>query len=154
LGRRRGPGLIVVHQKSLAAPHLAEKLRIPHVEALGVRHDLGGPLNRASYRLVSLLTRPYSALIRSWRSDHLGLASGADPPLAARTLVVEDGRNRSRAVELSERIGRENGAGKASEKIGTALAERGRWLGREATHGFVTKPIRNREARDTEPQLG
>jgi hypothetical protein len=132
LGRRRGPGLIVVHQKSLAAPHLAEKLRIPHVEALGVpmltptrdfplpamvRHDLSGPLNRASYRLVSRLTRPYSALIWSWRSDHLGLASGADPPLAVRTLVVDDGKNRSRAVELSERIGREDGAGKASEEV-------------------------------------
>jgi sterol 3beta-glucosyltransferase len=101
VGQAARPELIVAHQKSLAAPHVAEKLRIPHVEALTVpmltptrefplpamvRHDLGGPLNRASYRLVSLLTRPYSALIRSWRSHHLGLASEGDPPLAARTL--------------------------------------------------------------------
>src|SRR5688572_32314765 len=30
----RQPGMIVAHQKSLAAPHLAEKLGIPHVRAL------------------------------------------------------------------------------------------------------------------------
>ena len=51
-----------------------------------VRHDLGGVLNRASYRLVGLLTRPYSGLIRSWREDHLGLAPRGDPPAPARTL--------------------------------------------------------------------
>ena len=51
-----------------------------------VRHDLGGVLNRASYRLLGLLTRPYAGLIRSWREDHLGLAPRGDPPAPARTL--------------------------------------------------------------------
>jgi hypothetical protein len=40
--------------------------------------------------------------------------------------TYEDSGKRNRAVELSERIGREDGAGKASEQIETALAERGR----------------------------
>jgi sterol 3beta-glucosyltransferase len=51
-----------------------------------VRHDLGGFLNRASYRLVGQLTRPYSALIRSWRGDTLALAPRGKRPAAARTL--------------------------------------------------------------------
>ncbi len=95
------PELIVAHQKTLAAPHLAEKLGIPHVQALTVpmltptrefplpamvRHDLGGFLNRASYRLVATLTRPYSGLIRDWRGNTLSLASRGNPPAPARTL--------------------------------------------------------------------
>jgi sterol 3beta-glucosyltransferase len=95
------PDLIVAHQKSLAAPHLAEKLGIPYVQALTVpmltptrafplpgivRHDLGGLLNRASYRLVNQLTRPYSRLLHSWRADSLGLAPRGKPPAATRTL--------------------------------------------------------------------
>jgi sterol 3beta-glucosyltransferase len=66
VAQSRQPEVIVAHQKSLAAPHLAEKLGIPHVQALTVpmltptrefplpgmfRHDLGGLRNRASYRL-------------------------------------------------------------------------------------------------------
>ena len=95
------PDVIVAHEKTLAAPHIAEKLAIPHVQALTVpmltptrefplpamiRRDLGGPLNRASYRLVDLLTRPYAGLIRNWRRDSLGLASRGRPPAPARTL--------------------------------------------------------------------
>jgi sterol 3beta-glucosyltransferase len=95
------PEVIVAHQKSQAAPHVAEKLGIPHVQALAVpmltptrefpvpalvRRNLGGVLNRASYRLVGLLTRPYSGLIRSWRENHLGLAARGNPPAPARTL--------------------------------------------------------------------
>jgi sterol 3beta-glucosyltransferase len=95
------PQAIVAHEKTLAAPHLAEKLGIPHLRALTVpmltptrefplpailRHDLGGPLNRASYRLVGLLTRPYSGLIRGWREDHLDLHARGNPPAPARTL--------------------------------------------------------------------
>jgi sterol 3beta-glucosyltransferase len=101
VAQSRRPELIVAHQKSLAAPHLAEKLGIPHVQALTVpmltpsrafpvpglvRHNLGGMLNRASYHLVGLMSRPYSALIRSWRSDTLALAPRAKPPAAAKTL--------------------------------------------------------------------
>jgi sterol 3beta-glucosyltransferase len=101
VARAGRPELIVAHQKTLAAPHLAEKLGLPHVQALTVpmltptrefplpavvRHDLGGFLNRASYRLVGQLTRPYSALIRSWRGDTLALAPRGKPPAAARTL--------------------------------------------------------------------
>jgi sterol 3beta-glucosyltransferase len=99
--KARPPELIVAHQKTQGAPHIAERLGIPHVQALTVpmltptrefplpamvRHDLGGLLNRASYRLVALLTRPYSRLIRSWREDHLGLAARGNPPAPARTL--------------------------------------------------------------------
>lgn len=101
VAKTRGPEAIVAHQKTLAAPHIAERLGIPHVQALTVpmltptrefplpamvRHNLGGLLNRASYRLVGLLTRPYSGLIRSWREDHLGLAARGTPPAPARTL--------------------------------------------------------------------
>jgi sterol 3beta-glucosyltransferase len=95
------PEVIVAHQKSLAAPHLAERLGIPHVQALTVpmltptrefplpgmfRHDLGSLLNRASYRLVGQLSRPYAGLVRSWRSDRLSLAPRGKPPAPAKTL--------------------------------------------------------------------
>ena len=95
------PGLIVAHEKTLAAPHIAEKLGIPHVQALTVpmltptrafplpgvvRRDLGGFLNRASYRLVAGLARPYSGLIRGLRREDLGLAESGRPPAPARTL--------------------------------------------------------------------
>ena len=101
VARVRQPGIIVAHEKSLAAPHLAERLGIPYVQALTVpmltptrmfavpglvRHNLGGLLNRASYSLVGLLSRPYSGLIRSWRRDSLGLAPRGKPPAAAKTL--------------------------------------------------------------------
>jgi sterol 3beta-glucosyltransferase len=51
-----------------------------------VRHNLGGLLNRASYRLVGMLSRPYSGLIRSWRADSLELQPRDKPPRAGRTL--------------------------------------------------------------------
>jgi sterol 3beta-glucosyltransferase len=101
VARSRQPEVIVAHQKSLAAPHLAEKLGVPHVQALTVpmltptrefplpgivRHNLGPVLNRASYRLVNLLTRPYAGLIRDWRSESLALRPRTNPPAPARTL--------------------------------------------------------------------
>jgi sterol 3beta-glucosyltransferase len=101
VAQSRRPEVIVAHQKTLAAPHLAERLGIPHVQALTVpmltptrefplpsmfRRDLGGPLNRASYRLVGLLSRPYAGLIRMWRADRLGLPPRGRPPAPAKTL--------------------------------------------------------------------
>jgi sterol 3beta-glucosyltransferase len=101
IARSRQPDVIVAHQKSLAAPHLAERLGIPHVQALTVpmltptrafavpglvRHNLGGPLNRASYRLVRRLSRPYAGLIRRWRRELLTLAPRGEPPAPAKTL--------------------------------------------------------------------
>jgi sterol 3beta-glucosyltransferase len=101
VAQSRQPDVIVAHQKSLAAPHLAERLGIPHVQALTVpmltptrefpmpgmfRHDLGGLLNRASYRMAGLLSRPYAGLIRDWRSDRLNLAARGKPPPPAKTL--------------------------------------------------------------------
>jgi sterol 3beta-glucosyltransferase len=101
VARSRQLDVIVAHQKSLAAPHLAEKLDIPHVRALTVpmltptrefplpgivRRNLGAVLNRASYRLVNLLTRPYAGLIRDWRSESLALRPRANPPAPVRTL--------------------------------------------------------------------
>jgi sterol 3beta-glucosyltransferase len=97
----RRPAAIVAHDKTQAAPHIAERLGIPHVRALTVpmltptrefplpamvRHNLGGLLNRATYRVVGMLTRPYAGLIRSWREDQLGLAARGNPPAPVRTL--------------------------------------------------------------------
>jgi sterol 3beta-glucosyltransferase len=99
--KRRPFKAIVAHEKTLAAPHIAEKLRIPHVQALTVpmitptrafplpgvvNRDLGGTLNRASYRFLGLLTRPYAGLIREWRDEQLSLASRGTPPRPAKTL--------------------------------------------------------------------
>jgi sterol 3beta-glucosyltransferase len=101
VARSMQPEMIVAHQKALAAPHLAERLGIPYVRALTVpmltptrtfavpgliRHNLGGLLNRASYSLVGLLSRPYLGLIRSWRRDNLGLTPRGTPPAPAKTL--------------------------------------------------------------------
>jgi sterol 3beta-glucosyltransferase len=101
VARSAQPEVIVAHEKSLAAPHLAEKLGVPHVQALTVpmltptrsfplpgivRHNLGAVLNRASYRLVGMLTRPYVGLIRDWRSESLALGPRDHPPAPAKTL--------------------------------------------------------------------
>jgi sterol 3beta-glucosyltransferase len=101
VARSAQPDVIVAHYKSLAAPHLAEKLGVPHVQALTVpmltptrefplpgivRHDLGAVLNRASYRLVGMLTRPYAGLIRDWRSASLALTRRGNPPAPVKTL--------------------------------------------------------------------
>jgi sterol 3beta-glucosyltransferase len=101
VARSKQPDVIVAHQKSLAAPYLAEKLGVPHVQALTVpmltptrefplpgivRHNLGAVLNHASYRLVGMLSRPYGGLIRDWRSDSLALEARGNPPEPARTL--------------------------------------------------------------------
>jgi sterol 3beta-glucosyltransferase len=101
VARSTQPEVIIAHQKSLAAPHLAEKLDIPHVQALTVpmltptrefplpgiiRHNLGALLNRASYRLIGMLTRPYAGLIRDWRSASLALAPRGNPPAPRKTL--------------------------------------------------------------------
>jgi hypothetical protein len=101
VARSTQPEVIIAHQKSLAAPHLAEKLDIPHVQALTVpmltptrefplpgiiRHNLGAILNRASYRLIGMLTRPYAGLIRDWRSHSLALAPRGNPPAPRKTL--------------------------------------------------------------------
>ena len=101
VAQTRRPEVVVAHQKTLAAPHIAEKLRVPHVQALTVpmltptrefplpamvRRNLGGLLNRTSYRLVGLLTAPYARLIRRWREDQLDLPGRGDPPDPARTL--------------------------------------------------------------------
>jgi sterol 3beta-glucosyltransferase len=95
------PDVIVAHEKTLAAPHIAERLGIPHVQALTipmltptrafpvpgmVNRDLGGVLNRASYRLLGLLTRPYASLIRDWREEYLLLAPRGSPPRPVKTL--------------------------------------------------------------------
>jgi sterol 3beta-glucosyltransferase len=101
LAKESRPEVIVAHEKTLAAPHVAEKLEIPHVQALTVpmltptrdfplpamiRHNLGGMLNRLSFRLVGLLSRPYAGLIRRWRADSLELRARSKSPSPARTL--------------------------------------------------------------------
>ena len=101
VAQERRPDIVVAHEKTLGAPHIAEKLEIPHVQSLTVpmltptrefplpamfRRNLGGMLNRASYRLVGMLSRPYAGLIRSWREDSLGIPARGKPPDPARTL--------------------------------------------------------------------
>jgi sterol 3beta-glucosyltransferase len=101
VARSMQPEVIIAHQKSLAAPHLAEKLNVPYVQALTVpmltptrefplpgliRHNLGAILNRASYRLIGMLTRPYAGLIRDWRRASLALAPSGNPPAPRKTL--------------------------------------------------------------------
>jgi sterol 3beta-glucosyltransferase len=101
VARATRPEAIVAHQKTLGAAHVAQRLGAPHLQALTVPmltptrafpvpglvgRDLGGTLNRASYRLVDLLTLPYAGLIRRWRKERLGLAPRTRPPPAAATL--------------------------------------------------------------------
>jgi sterol 3beta-glucosyltransferase len=95
------PEIIVAHQKTQGAGHIAERLAIPHIQAMTIpmltptrdfpmpgmfNRNLGAFLNRASYRLIGMLTRPYSSLIKSWRGDTLGLAPRGKPPPPVRTL--------------------------------------------------------------------
>jgi sterol 3beta-glucosyltransferase len=101
VAEERRPEIVVAHEKTQGAPHIAEKLGIPHIQSLTVpmltptrefplpamiRRNLGGWLNRASYRLVGMLSRPYAGLIRSWRADSLGIPARGKPPEPARTL--------------------------------------------------------------------
>jgi sterol 3beta-glucosyltransferase len=102
-----------------------------------VRPRTPGPTRRC----VSSVVCPFQADQHFWGAAVHRAGAGPEPLPAKKLTVerlasairamVEDGGKRSRAVQLSERIGREDGPGKASEQIESALAERARSQGRE-----------------------
>ena len=87
---------IVYHPKTMAGPHLSERLGVPAFVASAVpvlsptrafpmpglvkRRTLGGRLNHASYRLARLSTRPYRDTIDAWRRETLDLPPATDLP--------------------------------------------------------------------------
>ncbi|MDR7383020.1 glycosyltransferase [Promicromonospora iranensis] len=97
-----GADVVVYAPKSLGAPHLADRLGVPSIAALPV--PLFTPtarfpsplspvrpprfLNRASWRLAGVVEAPYRRMVRTWRSEVLGLA-GPTPGLTER--VAHDG---------------------------------------------------------------
>jgi sterol 3beta-glucosyltransferase len=93
VARSRQPEVIVAPEVA-GGSSPGRKLDIPYIQALTVpmltptrefplpgiiRHNLGSTLNRASYRLIGLLTRPYAGLISDWRSASLALAPRGSP---------------------------------------------------------------------------
>jgi sterol 3beta-glucosyltransferase len=96
------PDVVVYAPKSLGAPHLADLLGVPSIAALPI--PLFSPtarfpsplspvrpprfLNRASWRLAAVIEAPYRRMVRSWRSETLGL-TGPTPGLTER--VARDG---------------------------------------------------------------
>lgn len=100
--RDSGADVVVYAPKSLGAHHLADSLGVPSIAALPV--PLFSPtarfpsplspvrpprfLNRASWRLASVVEAPYRRMVRSWRSEALGL-TGPTPSLGER--IARDG---------------------------------------------------------------
>jgi sterol 3beta-glucosyltransferase len=98
------PDLLIYHPKSLGAYHLAEKLGIPAILSLALplytptrdfpiilmgSKNLGGWLNKQSYKMLMGVTLPYAGMINEWRKSALGL-----PPRSrlANELVQPNGR--------------------------------------------------------------
>ncbi len=94
--------VVVYAPKSLGATHLADRLGVPSIAALPVplftpTSRFPSPLspvrpprrlNRASWRLAAAVEAPYRRMVRSWRSEALGL-TGPTPNLTER--VARDG---------------------------------------------------------------
>lgn len=97
-----GADVVVYAPKSLGAHHLADSMGVPSIAALPV--PLFSPtarfpsplspvrpprfLNRASWRLAGVVEAPYRRMVRSWRSEGLGL-TGPTPSLTDR--IARDG---------------------------------------------------------------
>jgi sterol 3beta-glucosyltransferase len=80
---------VVYHPKTLAGPHLAERLGVPAFVAAAVpmlsptrafpvpglvkRRSLGGTLNRASYRLAAAAAGVFRGTVDEWRAEVLDL---------------------------------------------------------------------------------
>lgn len=96
--------VVVHHPKALAGPHLAEAMQVPAIAAtllplysptrefplpvLPAKLRVPARLNRATWRLVSMIDAPYRSMIRAWRQDRLHL-----PDRSATTLTTApDGR--------------------------------------------------------------
>lgn len=86
--RITSPDLILYHPKSLGGYHLGEKLGIPAILSMPLPAytptkafanpilpfaDLGGWLNRLSYKIVPLISAPYMGTVNDWRQKTLGL---------------------------------------------------------------------------------
>ncbi|MFD2027027.1 glycosyltransferase [Promicromonospora aerolata] len=100
--RDSGADVVVYAPKTLGAPHLADLLGVPSIAALPI--PLFTPtvrfpsplspvppprfLNRASWGLAGVIEAPYRRMVRSWRSEVLGL-TGPTTGLAER--VARDG---------------------------------------------------------------
>lgn len=79
--------LVVYHPKSLGGPYVAEKLGVPALAGLLLPLYLPtaafpspilpmrvpSPLNRASWRITSMIEAPYRSTVRTWRREKLGL---------------------------------------------------------------------------------
>jgi sterol 3beta-glucosyltransferase len=85
--------LVVYHPKTLAGPHLSERLGVPAFVASAVpmlsptrafpvpglvKRSLGGTLNRASYRLAGVAAGMYRDTVDAWRAETLDLPRARD----------------------------------------------------------------------------
>jgi sterol 3beta-glucosyltransferase len=106
----QGADLVLYHPKSLAGPHVAEKLGVPALLAHPVPmftptgafahpvilagRNLGRALNRLTYRLFDVaLDASYLGLVNAWRRERLGLPR-ADTGLAGRPVATLYGYSR------------------------------------------------------------
>jgi sterol 3beta-glucosyltransferase len=106
---------IVYHPKTLAGPHLAERLGVPAVVAAPVPvlsptrafplpgvvdRGLGGKLNRASYRLTAVSAGMFRGTVDAWRAEALDLPPA---PHGVRD-VAPDGSPLPRLYAYSEAV--------------------------------------------------
>ncbi|MBK8023464.1 MAG: glycosyltransferase family 1 protein [Chloroflexi bacterium] len=82
------PNVLIYHPKTLGGYSIAEKTRVPVFAALPlpyntptsafpapmlVQRNLGGALNRFSYRLIGAASAPYAGVVNRFRKEVLGL---------------------------------------------------------------------------------
>jgi sterol 3beta-glucosyltransferase len=106
---------VVYHPKTLAGPHLAERLGVPAFAAAAVpilsptrafpvpgllAHSLGGTLNQATYRVSALSARMFRATVDAWRREVLDLGPA---PHGVRD-VAPDGSPLPRLYAYSEAV--------------------------------------------------
>ncbi len=80
--------MLIYHPKLFNAPHIAEKLNIPIFTAATVpimtpttqfpapgvvNRNLGGTLNRLTYKALDMATSSFGGMLKEWRRDVLGL---------------------------------------------------------------------------------
>jgi sterol 3beta-glucosyltransferase len=85
----QGADAIIYHPKILVGPHLAEALKIPVMAAIAVpiltpttafpavgvlNRDMGGFLNKLSYRAIDAATSGFGGSIREWRTQTAGIS--------------------------------------------------------------------------------
>jgi sterol 3beta-glucosyltransferase len=85
----QGADAVLFHPKILVGAHLAEALKIPVMAAIALpiltptsafpavgvlNRDLGGVLNKLSYRAIDAATSSFGGSIREWRTQMVGLS--------------------------------------------------------------------------------